>query len=359
MYGSDRSLQPTNYPVSQRSWTQLPPPPEPLPIPTKPVMTPQTMHEIRAQINLASELQQNELAFVKRQHQEEIAYLHRQHQKKIESSVRLLNAKDAEISELQEKMRELQKSTEEYAEIARNAINDRIILQTSISRKKSISDRAPTSTDERENTTKQVQFPSSKNPRPLSLTFRPATARRASPSPPRRERPPSFENTLSLRLPVTENFSSRPVTPDSSQVLLGNSIVSNASPKSADRRCRPGSACNSQKSSANPVSASIPSKTATRNNLSGPADNSSTSARRGLPQFVRHKLSNPFVRRQYRDDSTKAVSTVPVLPPFEASVPLNRQMADVLIDGGKRLTNDSGYDSLRSEFSSATSAPDT
>jgi hypothetical protein len=71
-----------------------------------------------------------------------------------------------------------------------------------------------------------------------------------------------------------------------------------------------------------------------------------------------HKISNPFLRKQSRDDYSKAVQTIPILPPLKASVPLKREMAGVLIDGDKRLTNDSGYDSLRFETSSRASVAD-
>jgi hypothetical protein len=362
MSGNERNPQHPNTPVSQRSWSQLGPSSKPLLIPPNSGMTPKTTYEIRAQIELESELQRNELAFVKKQYQAEIAFLRKQHQKEMESSIRIRNAMEAEISELQQQVRELQISTEQYEELARSAINDKIILQESISRKKSISERPPTSSEERGHSTKQAQFPSSKNPRPLSLTLRPATAHKASPSPPRRPSPSNLDNPSSLRPPNTTHSSSRPVTPDNSQVFPGHPVTSNESPKSTGQRYRPSSSDSNQRSSARHVPISSPPKSAGQINMSGTTDpttapNSSTSSRRGFLQSM-HKLSNQFLRKQYRDDSTKTAPTVPVLPPFEASVPLNRQMAGILVDGDKRLTNDSGYDSLRSEASSGPSTAD-
>ena len=154
-------------------------------------------------------------------------------------------------------------------------------------------------------------------------------------------------------------------SPDNSQVSSEDPVLTHVAQKSTGRLCRPDSANSSQVPSGQPIPASSPSKPTCRNKRSGSADsivapNLSTSTRRDLnplQQFM-HKFSDPFLRKRYRDDSSKAVPTVPTLPPLKASVPLDRQMASVLIDSVKRLTNDSGYDSLRFETRSKASIAD-
>jgi hypothetical protein len=360
MSGYESSSQPTNEFVSQGSWTQLAPLSGPLPMPLWPEMTskPAYIH-IREQTELELELQRT---------REELNLVRKRHQKELESIVRKQQAAEAEISELLVQVQEMKESNEYYERLA-HSLNENIILQKAESRKKYVSGLLSTATREREHSTKPLQsFPSSKNPRPLSLTLRPATASKGSStssSPPRKLSASTLQDTPALQAPIGTSPSSILDSPDNSQVSSEDPVLTHVTHKSTGRLCRPGSANSSQAPSGQPVPASSPSKPTYRNKRPGSADsiaapNLSTSTRRDLNplQHFMHKFSDPFLRKRYRDDSSKAVSTVPTLPPLKASVPLDRQMAGVLVDSDKRLTNDSGYDSLRFETRSKTSIAD-
>jgi hypothetical protein len=315
---------------------------------------------IREQTELELELQRT---------REELNLVRKRHQKELESFVRKQQAAEAEISELLAQVQEMKESNEDYERLAHRLNNENIILQEAESRKKYVSGLPSTATKEREYSTKPLQsFPSSKNPRPLSLTLRPATASKGSStssSPPRKLSASTLQDTPALQPPIATSPSSMLNSPDNSHVSSEDPVLTHVAHKSTGRLCRPDSANSSQVPSGQPVPASSPSKPTHRNKRSGSADsiaapNLSTSTRRDLNplQHFMHKFSDPFLRKRYRDDSSKVVPTVPTLPPLKASVPLDRQMAGVLVDSDKRLTNDSGYDSLRFETRSKTSIAD-
>jgi hypothetical protein len=285
--------------------------------------------QIRTQIGLELELKRTK---------EELNFVRKRRQRDQESFARQQQAAEDEISELRARLREMQKSTEYYEDLARSYISQNIILQEAANSKKKFASGMPsTATKEREHSTKPVQsFPPSKNPRPLSLTLRPATANKGSSTPPRKLSASTLQETSTLRPPISASSSSRLGSPDNSHASSENPVVVHSAHKSASRKFRSDSAESNDFSSGQPVLASSPPKPTGRNNW--------------MP-----KLSNPFQRKQHRDDSSREIQPVPILPPLEASVPLDRQMARVLVGGDKRLTNDSGYGSLRFETSSRAS----
>ena len=353
MSGYESSSIHTNGRVSHGSWTQLAPPSRPLPTPlwSEMMSKPGYIH-IREQTELELELQRT---------REELNSERKQRQKEREFFARIQQAAETENSELLAQVREMQKLTEYYERLVHSLNNEKIILQEADSRKKILSGLSPTGTKEREYSTKPLQsFPSSKNPRPLSLTLRPATASKGSstsPSPPRKLSASALHDTPTLQLPIATSLGTRLVSSDNNKISSNNAVHSHLAQKSTVRWCRPNSAGSSEVSSGQPVPAPSPSNSAGRNKRSGSADSMAApnlSAPNSLQQLM-HRLSNSLLRKPHRDDSSKAIQTAPSIPPFEATVSLNRQMASVLVDGDKRLTNDSGYDSLRFETSSKAS----
>jgi hypothetical protein len=355
MSGYESSSLHTNGCVSHGSLTQLAPPSRPLPMPlwSEMMSKPAYIH-IREQTVLELELQRT---------REELNSERKQRQKEQESFARIQQAAETENSELLAQVQKMKELTEFYERLVHSLHNEKIILQEADSRKKILSGPLPTGTKEREHSTKPLQsFPSSKNPRPLSLTLRPATASKGSStssSPSRKLSASTLHDMPTLQLPIATSPGSRLGSPDNSKISSENAVHSHLAHKSTVRWCRPNSAGGSEVSSGQPIPASSPSKSTGRNKRSGSADsmaapNLSASPKRdpnSLQQLM-HKLSNSLLRKPHRDDSSKAIQTAPSIPPFEATVSLNRQMARVLVDGDKRLTNDSGYDSIRFEISS-------
>jgi hypothetical protein len=85
-------------------------------------------------------------------------------------------------------------------------------------------------------------------------------------------------------------------------------------------------------------------------------NNVNTTVKKGL-QGLRQKLSHPFMSKHYREEKSNTAhsNTAPPPPALESlptlspSVPLQREMSHILIDGDKRRTNnteDSGYASI-------------
>ncbi len=356
MSGYESGSQYTNELVSQGSKTRLSRSSRPSPTPPWSGKTPEPAYtHIRTQIELELEL---------RHAREELISTQKQHKKEMESFVRKLQEAEAEISELREQVQEVQASTEYYEGLARGLISDNIILQEN-SRNNSVSSLPSTSTKEREHRIKHAQgLTPSKNPRPLSLTLRPSIASKDY-SLPRKLSASTFQDTPTIRLPIATSFSSVSDSRDSSQIFSENPVIAYNAHKPTSRKCRPDLVDRSQVSSGQPIAVPIPSNPTEGNNRSGSADsittpNLSASTRRDpktLQQFM-HKFSNPFLRKNYREDGTMAVRTVPSLPILEASIPLNRPMASILVDSDKRLTNDSGYGSLRFETGSTVSMAD-
>jgi hypothetical protein len=71
---------------------------------------------------------------------------------------------------------------------------------------------------------------------------------------------------------------------------------------------------------------------------------------------LRNKISNQFMRhdREEKINTTQPAPALESLPALSPSVPLQREMSSILIDGDKRHTGDSGYASIELERVSRT-----
>jgi hypothetical protein len=76
----------------------------------------------------------------------------------------------------------------------------------------------------------------------------------------------------------------------------------------------------------------------------------------GFQKGSRNKFSNPFMRhdREEKINTAQPTPALESLPALSPSVPLQREMSRILIDGDKRHTGDSGYASIELERDSRT-----
>ncbi|KAN0089532.1 hypothetical protein V8E51_019792 [Hyaloscypha variabilis] len=90
--------------------------------------------------------------------------------------------------------------------------------------------------------------------------------------------------------------------------------------------------------------------------------NVNTTVKKGFQGFqgLRNKISNQFMRHD-REEKINTIQPAPALeslPALSPSVPLQREMSSILIDGDKRHTGDSGYASIELERVSRTPTED-
>jgi hypothetical protein len=382
MVGCESSIPPANKPALPDDWMQSPPPSRALPnIPFTRMHSKPAYIVDDHRVKLEQELQQtkDELDSAAKRHREELDSMSKTYQ--------------AQILDLREQLRKLQltnkRMVKQYEGLTRDLINEKIILQDASARKKSVSDLPPIGTEEREHSTKAShRFPPSKEPRPLSLSLRTVSAVN-TPLAAHSNSPTSSDNapTLNITIPMPNGRSNRSRSSES-LVLRPAAMSHGTSPIRS----------NNAVSSEDQIVTRAPARATGRGNRSGSAGslaapNFSDAVRRDTnpkPHWM-HKISNPFMRKQFREDSSRSVrpvqpvpalplladsvatlktsagsastlttsaGPVPALPTLDRTVPLNIQMSDVLIDGDKRRTKDSGYDSLRFDTSSRASMVD-
>lgn len=379
MAGCESTTPPANKPALPHDWMQSPPPSRALPnIPFTRMHSKSTNIVDDHWVKLEQELQQtrDELDSAAKRHQEELDSMSKTYK--------------AQILDLHEKLRKSELSNKRMAQqcegLTRDLINEKIIRQDASARKKSVSDLPPIGTEEREHSTKAShRFPPSKEPHPLSLSLRTVSAIN-TPIAAHSNRPTSSENgqTLNITIPIPSGRSN----------MSGSSESLVLRPAGMSHRTSP-IRSNNAISSEDQIATLNPPRATSRGNRSGSAGsiaapNLGDAVKRDTnpkPHWM-HKIGNPFMRKQFREDSGRSIRPVqpipalplladsvatlktsadsismltisadsaPTLPTVDRTAPLNIQMSDVLVGSDKRCTKDSGYDSLRFETSSRAS----
>jgi hypothetical protein len=295
---------------------------------------------------------------------------HQKTKEALDLSNQMLQPALAEIQYLREQIQKLQmeskRTSQEYDGLARNLIQDKIIQEANLGRQRHMPHRAGSSL--LQNSTEVEDLYRTRPPRglrPLSLMQITTSNETAAPQ---IRSPTSQTSPIPLiRLPIATGPTSR----------FGSAAATSRT-------------CNSRGSSpipSNGVAALTPAnhtgQTRPASADSCTAQNINTAIKNGYQQ-LKHKISKEFTSRPggkeksntdhpaptrpgtARSDTARPDAALPdtaqpdpaepnpvqptyTLPPFSASVPLERQMMGILIDGANRGTNytdDSGYDSI-------------
>lgn len=300
---------------------------------------------------------------------------HQKTKEEFEGLSRKYGAVEAELHDLREQVRRLQLSNErtiqQYDELARDLINEKIIHQSS-TRKKSVSDIVSIGTGEdREHNQKVVH--GFRNPRPLSMMHVAANMGVATPQ---SCSPTSSDNPAILRIPLpiatgrgsragsTASLAIRTITSNGTSTVQCSSPVSSENSAATFTRSRPtgrsnrsGSADSLAAPNINPTGRS--SRSGSTDSLTAPSFNNIVRKEPGPIQYwLMHKLSNGLLSKRQRED--KNHSTLPTPSPSLSILPdsVLRELSETHRDGDKRLTNDSGYASLEFDTTPRASVAD-
>jgi hypothetical protein len=328
-------------------WIQLPPPSRPLPSPPLSIPrfgTAQASKENRRSVEQAAIEARDELKSLTKKHQDALEYWSKKYQ-----------AMESEVHDLRKEVRRLQllneRTSQGYDGMTHELISEKIIEEAT-SRKNSVSDVSIVTIGEEKGHSHKTlrKFPSSKNARPLSLSLSLRTVTTSNSTvTAQNSRPTSLENAAILRLPIpiATGPSSRPGSADT-LAFRPAPVHSRTS----------SSQCTSPISTALlPPGASLTTPTG-RGTRFGSADsltisNISTVAPRNpspIKQLMR-KISDGFMRKPHRDEKLSHVPRVPSLPTSSIPASALGEFCDTCKESGKRLTNDSGYESLGFETS--------
>jgi hypothetical protein len=256
----------------------------------------------------------------------------------------------ADILDLREQVEKLQvaskRTSQQYDGLARDLIQEKIVLEANLTHQR------PTSLRLRSillNNSSEVEdlnhMRQSRNVglRPLSII----QSTKASETLPAQSKSLTSTHNASLprlRFPVATSSgngsgstaaSSRTSTIRSSSPVPSGGVSGGLAPASHIGQSRPGSSSSHM------------------------SQNVNTTVKKGFQGFqkgLRNKFSNPFMRhdREEKINTAQPTPALESLPALSPSVPLQREMSRILIDGDKRHTGDSGYASIELERVSRT-----
>jgi hypothetical protein len=257
----------------------------------------------------------------------------------------------ADILDLRGQVEKLQiankRTSQEYLGLTHDLIHERIIQEANLTRQRPMPQRVPSNLLHNTEVKDLDHTKSSRNVglRPLSIIH--ATTISETTAAQGRSLPSSHNVTIPrIRFPVATGSDNRF---GSASANSKTSTIQNSSPVPS-AGVFAGLAPASHTGQSRPVSAG-----------SYMAQNVNTAVKKGF-QGWRHKLSNQFTNKHDREEKfnithsnitqsniSQVPSTLKSLPALSPSVLLSREMSHILIDGAKRLTDDSGYASLELE----------